>query len=218
MTGLHASHKPSLRTAGRPGVVRRAAAAVSRRVRARWPTIRRTLPRDLAILLLCFLVTRHVGIAWIMTDSVHSSLALVIKGARPRPGELAAFAYTGGQLSNYYSATPTTRLALKLGFTPRLEGPQPGDGFIKYMVGVPGDRVEVIDRKVYLTTMKGRFFMGVAKTHSRNGEPLTPIRSQTIPPGYAYMSAPHLDALDSRYSLMGLVPANTIVGRGIALW
>jgi conjugal transfer pilin signal peptidase TrbI len=32
------------------------------------------------------------------------------------------------------------------------------------------------------------------------------------------MWAPHLDALDSRYALMGLVPAHTIVGRGIALW
>lgn len=218
MTGPHASTHPEPGAVGQPGFFRRAAAAVGRRAQSRWPTIRRTLPRDLAILLLCFLVARHVGIAWIMTDSVHASLALVIKGTKPRQGELAAFGYTGGKLLDYYSATPMTQLATTLGFRPKLEGPQPGDGFIKYMAGVPGDRVEVIDRKVYLTTNKGRIFVGVAKTHSRHGEPLAPIKSQTIPPGYVYMWAPHVDALDSRYALMGLVPAQTIVGRGIALW
>lgn len=205
---------PGEATASSPSWRQRLGAHLLRRL----SVARRTLPRDLAIVLLIFLVSRHMSLAWIMTDSVHTSVAVVVKGGAPHRGDLAAFAYSGGTLKNYYLATPTTRAALKLGMNPVLDGPRKGDGFLKYLQGLPGDRIEVEDRKVFLVTPKGRFFMGEGKSHTRHGVPLEMIRPQTIPPGFVYVWAPHRDALDSRYSVMGLVPSTSIVGKGIALW
>jgi conjugal transfer pilin signal peptidase TrbI len=192
--------------------------AVARRLRERWPTVRRTLPRDLAILLLVYLVSRLVGVAWVMTDSVHTSMALVLKTEPPARGDLAAFAYAGGTLPNYYLGTPFTRGLMALGFKPQLDGPQPGDGFMKYLSGLPGDRIVVEGRQVFLVTPSGRYAMGEAKTHTRHGVPLQPIQAQTIPPGFVYVWAPHRDALDSRYAVMGLVPVSSLAGKGVALW
>ena len=187
-------------------------------LRSRLPHVRRTLPRDMAILLVLYLLSRQVSVAWVLTDSVYTQAALILKGVPPRQGELAAFAYTGGSLSNYYADNTVTQALRALGLSPRLDGPAKGDGFIKYLIGVPGDRIEVEGRSVFLVTPTGRKFAGLVKTHSKHGVPLTPIKPQTIPEGYVYMMAPHLDALDSRYALMGLVPATSIAGKGVALW
>jgi hypothetical protein len=171
-------------------------------LRKRWPAVRRALPRDLAILLLLFVLTRHVG----------------LKGAAVRPGELAVFGYTGSPIAGYYGQSWWSGLLGRMGWPRPSSGPAKGEGFVKYLLGVPGDRIEVEDRRVWLVTPRGRIDAGLAKTHSRHGVPLQPIASQTIPPGYVYMGAPHVDALDSRYTVMGLVPASTIAGRAVPLW
>jgi conjugal transfer pilin signal peptidase TrbI len=183
----------------------------------RWPLVRRQMARDLLILAYVALLAQAFGVAWIMTDSVHASVALVIKGVPVRPGELAVFRYSGQAIPLYYPDDWVLRLRGALGGSTLRDGPQPGDGFVKYLVGVPGDRVEVQGRRVYLHTRAGRLDVGECKTHSHNGVPLTPTTSQVIPPGYAYMWAPHSDALDSRYSTMGLVPLSAIVGRAVRL-
>lgn len=187
------------------------------RLARRWPLVRRQMARDLLILAYVALLAQAFGFAWVMTDSVHTSLALVVKGAPVRPGELAVFRYSGQTMPLYYPDDLALRLRGALGGSTLRDGPQAGDGFVKYLVGVPGDRVEVQGRRVYLHTRDGRLDVGACKTHSRNGVPLTPTISQVIPPGYAYMWAPHIDALDSRYSTMGLVPLSAIVGRAVRL-
>lgn len=191
---------------------------VAQHLRARWPSIRRSLPRDLVIVAALSLLLQPFSISWVMTESIGAHMALVIKGAMPKPGELVAFAYTGGEIPGYYLSTPTTRLGLALGLHPRLDGPRRGDGFIKYLMGIEGDRIEVQGRQVFLNTPRGRFAVGEAKPVSRHGVPLQVIAPQVIPPGYVYVWAPHVDALDSRYQLLGLVPASAIVGKGVALW
>jgi len=211
MPGLWA---PATVQMGRPSLWQR----LCRRARARWPDIRRTLPRDLAIVLMIFVVTRHAALAWVMTDSVHKSFVLVLKGTPARPGELAAFAYSGAQIPGYYSGMWWWDAAAKVGVTPPAAGPAKGTGFVKYMVGVPGDRIEVEGLQVWLVTPRGRINGGLCKPATRHGVPLKPITSQVIPPGFAYMWSPHPDALDSRYSEVGLVPAKAIVGRVVSLW
>jgi hypothetical protein len=188
------------------------------RLQQRWPAIRRALPRDLAILLLLFVLTRHLGLAWVMTDSVHKSAVLVLKGVAARPGELAVFAYTGEPIAGYHGRSWWSDLLAGLGWPRPSAGPAKGEGFVKYLLGVPGDRIEVDGRQVWLVTARGRVDGGLCKTHSRRGVPLQPIKPQVIPAGFVYMWAPHGDALDSRYSVLGLVPASAIVARAVPLW
>ena len=198
--------------------VRRAGAWLARRCRERAPVIRRQLPRDLVVVLWLALLAQSMGVAWVMTDSVHTSLALVIKGAPVRPGELAVFGYAGEPIAQYYSDDGFTKLLRSWGEPVSLSGPRKGDGFVKYLLGVEGDRVEVEGDAVYLQTKAGRFAVGRCKPATRKGVPLQPIAPQTIPAGYVYVWAPHVDALDSRYAAMGLVPSSALVGRAVPLW
>jgi hypothetical protein len=187
-------------------------------LRERAPHIRRALPRDMALLLAIVALSRFFAIAVVLTDSVHTRIALVIKGVQPHPGELAVFAYSGQLIPLYYPESWWTRARRLLGQDVRLDGPRPGDGFLKFLVGVAGDRIDLVDGHVLLTTRQGRLDLGACKATTRHGVALHPIRPQVIPEGYVYVHAPHVDALDSRYSEMGLVPVSSIVGKGIALW
>lgn len=195
---------------------------LANRVRTRWPSIKRTLPRDLAILAVLAIVSQFFALAYVATDSVHTTMALVIKGAHPAPGELAVFAYAGQPIEGYYADNAMTEIsrhfAHVVGHEVSLTGPRKGDGFIKYLIGTPGDRIERVDRDFFLNTPRGRFFMGHAKTHTKRGVPLEASPEQVIPDGCVYVWAPHLDALDSRYAAVGLVPASAIVGKAIPLW
>lgn len=185
----------------------------------RWPVIRRQLPRDLAVVLVVAGLARYLGLAWVMTDSVHTSVVLVFKSVHPRPGELAVFAYAGEAIPGYYLHNAWARAQQSWGLAVTTAGPRKGDGFVKYLVGVPGDRIEVVANHVWIVRPTGeRFDAGACKPQSRAGVPLAPIAPQVIPSGYTYMWAPHVDALDSRYAVMGLVPATAIVGKGVALW
>lgn len=189
------------------------------RVILRWPHIKRQLPRDLLLLAVLFALSRFFAIAWVMTDSVHRSMIVVIKHARPAVGELAVFGYSGRSIPHYYEENWGTRMWQRLGRTQSLDGPRKGDGFVKYVYGIEGDRIEVQGPQVWLVKKDGRWLdMGRCKPASRSGVPLPCTTSQTIPAGMVYMWAPHPDALDSRYALMGLVPSRDIAGTGVTLW
>lgn len=196
----------------------RAGQWLGRRLRQRWPVIRKQLPRELVILLWLAILIQSFGFAWVMTDSVHTSLALVLKGTPASPGDLVVFGYTGKPIERYYPEDAFYRLKHSMGMEVSTAGPRKGDGFVKYLVGVEGDRIEVEGDRVYLQTARGRLDMGRCKPTTRHGVPLQPIRPQTIPPGYVYVWAPHIDALDSRYEVMGLVPAKALIGKAVRLW
>lgn len=188
------------------------------RLRQRWPVNRKQIPRDLVVLLWLAILIQSFGLAWVMTDSVHTSLVLVLKGTPAAPGDLVVFGYTGRPIEHYYPEDTAYRLRRSLGWQVSTAGPKVGDGFVKYMVGVEGDRIEVIGDRVFLQTSRGRLDMGRCKATTRHGVPLAPVKAQTIAPGYVYVWAPHVDALDSRYEVMGLVPAKALLGKAVALW
>lgn len=196
----------------------RAGQWLGRRLRQRWPVIRKQLPRELVILLWLAILIQSFGFAWVMTDSVHTSLALVLKGTPASPGDLVVFGYSGKPIERYYPEDTLYRLQRSMGWEVSTAGPRKGDGFVKYLVGIEGDRIEVESDRVYLQTARGRLDMGRCKPTTRRGVPLQPIRPQTIPPGYVYVWAPHIDALDSRYEVMGLVPAKALIGKAVRLW
>ncbi len=130
-----------------------------------------------------------------VSDSLPGSLFLVIKGAQPRQGELAAFRYQGG-------------------------GPyERGVLFLKRVQGCHGAVVTATDRgDGYRDYFVDGEFVGRAKTLSKAGRPLQQGPVGVIPEGYYYMAAPNPDSLDSRYALVGWVADNQIVGRGIKIF
>ncbi len=213
---------------GSPGVrwarllATRSALRPLRRIRhrfsERWPVIRRTLPRDLLLLLWAALLLQHFSFGWVATDSVNTNVVLIHKAVAPKTGELAVFGYAGGQIPEYYPDSIWVRLRQALGMDASRDGPRKGDGFVKYLLGVPGDRIEVTGQNVVLHTTRGSWSVGRCKAESRNGHPLRCITSRVIPPGFVYVWAPHADALDSRYEVMGLVPAYSIAGKAVRLW
>ena len=84
----------------------------------------------------------------------------------------------------------------------------------KIVIGQPGDVITVVGRDVFVNGSP----VGTAKTLSRKGEPLHPILPGVIPPDLLYVMGLHPDSLDSRYTLLGLVPRSAIVGRAWAIW
>ena len=188
------------------------------RLLARWPVIRRTLPRDLVLLLWAALLLQHFSIGWVATDSVNTNLVLIHKAVAPKTGELAVFGYAGGAIPDYYPDSFWVQVRRALGMDASRAGPRKGDGFVKYLLGVPGDRIEVTGQDVVLHTARGSWSVGRCKAESRQGHPLRCTSSRVIPPGFVYVWAPHADALDSRYEVMGLVPASSIAGKAVRLW
>lgn len=81
--------------------------------------------------------------------------------------------------------------------------------FFKIVRGVPGDRITVQDRDVYVNGVH----VGVAKTHTFDRKPLEPIASMVIPAGHYYVQGTDPDSFDSRYRASGLVSAGRVIGR-----
>ncbi|MDR1424109.1 MAG: conjugative transfer signal peptidase TraF [Azoarcus sp.] len=89
-------------------------------------------------------------------------------------------------------------------FYPGLKG-QP---FFKIVRGLPGDAVTVKERTVFVNGEA----VGVARTHTFDRRPLTPIAPTTIPPGHYYVQGISPDSFDSRYRESGLVRTGQLIG------
>jgi len=158
----------------------------------RAPKARRRMPWAIAALMVVVIASQHFALAWVMTESVGASAVLVLKGAPPRKGELFAFEYQGQVAGTH----------------------RKGELFVKFLAGVPGDQV-VREGRTFSINGKA---LGSAKTVSLSGAALEAATPGVIPDGYLYAYAPHKDALDSRYALMGLVPQSSVIGRAIKLF
>lgn len=109
-------------------------------------------------------------------------------GKELRRGDLVVFAFTGEAQRMY----------------PGLRG-QP---FFKIIRGVPGDTVSVKGREVFINQEP----VGIAKTHTFDHKPLTPIMWQTLPAGRYYAQGTSPDSFDSRYWESGLVRIEQVRG------
>ena len=86
--------------------------------------------------------------------------------------------------------------------------------YLKTVRGVPGMAVTVdADGTVRLDGVPA----GRAKTHALDGRPLAAIAPGVIPAGHYYLFAEHADSHDSRYAEIGLVAAELILGRALAM-
>ena len=102
-----------------------------------------------------------------------------------------------------------------IAFTWKGASPIPdGVTVIKRVAGVPGERVHVENRFVFIDHHP----VGIAKTLSRTGEPLTHISDGFIPRLHFFAAGDHTDSFDSRYEKPGLIPFSSVRGRAYSLW
>ena len=86
--------------------------------------------------------------------------------------------------------------------------------YLKTVRGLPGARVSIdADRMVRVDGIA----LGRAKTAALDGRPLEAAATGIVPAGHYFLHGPHPDSHDSRYVEIGLVPADRILGRAVAL-
>ena len=83
-----------------------------------------------------------------------------------------------------------------------------GAPFLKIIAGMPGDTVTRKERMFYVNGE----FIAEAKEQTQHGNPLTPGPTGVIPAGRYFVWTPHRDSYDSRYSEIGWVTQQHIVG------
>ena len=84
-----------------------------------------------------------------------------------------------------------------------------GENFVKYIAGVAGDEISIIDKDVYVESAH------IGKISNESN--LHPIAPRKIPEGYVFMSGTHVYSFDSRYKEFGLIPISQIQGKAIGL-
>ena len=134
--------------------------------------------------------TPHLPLLFNWTPSVPYHVALVRYGDRTlKRGDFVIYAFDGEAQRIY----------------PGLRA-QP---FFKQIAGLPGDRVSVVGRQVFVNSKD----VGFAKACTFDRRPLAPIIATVIPAGYYYVQGTHPDSFDSRYRASGLVRADQVIGK-----
>ena len=88
-----------------------------------------------------------------------------------------------------------------------------GATFLKYTLGVPGDRITIAGRKIFINGFEVGEGLVVARKH-----PLYMIEEGVIPNGYYYLGSFKGNGVDSRYDDIGLVHFTQIIGSGFRLF
>ncbi len=164
---------------------RRLRASVSETLRH----VRRNAGLYLLFALLCVMLNQYFAMNW--TDSVAARLAWIDRGVLPQRDDMVVFRFEGE------------------GIVAKLNGMR----FLKHVRGVPGDRVKVVGRTVYVNEIQ----VGEALERTPSGKVLDAIGPLVIPPGFYFIAGETVTSLDSRYVQVGLVPARRIEGRAVPL-
>lgn len=85
---------------------------------------------------------------------------------------------------------------------------------IKRVSGVPGDKIEIKNRNIYI---EDRHVCPLVDKNSK-GDPLIPTEEQIIPRGYYFVSGDHRRSFDSCYQAFGLVHQSQVEGRAWAIF
>lgn len=132
---------------------------------------------------------QNYKIVFNVSDSLPGRVYLVVKGEMPtKNDEPVAFRWEDDQKQTQF---PT------------------GVTFLKLAAGLPGDKV--FQRQDGISV--GHWTLQ-PKEFSKKGMRLQSNRfTGEIPTGHYFMVGTHKDSLDSRYAMVGLIPAHRIVGR-----
>lgn len=83
-----------------------------------------------------------------------------------------------------------------------------GEWFVKQVVGVEGDVIEVVNREFFINGES----IGIAKETTASGFKLKALNEQIIDSKKYFMWTPHKDSFDSRYEMIGLIDEKNIFG------
>lgn len=162
----------------------------------RKPLVKRRLPAYVLTGLAIYTFTRFYACAYVDSPSIHGTMVWITleqPGIESlHRGELVFLKYAGRTLESH----------------------QPGDNWVKYVRGLPGDRVEVKNRVVYVNGE----LIGKAKNQTRHGTPLAPTTSGVIPPGHIFIGGVDPNSFDSRYAAVSLQPISAVQGRAKVLF
>ena len=141
-------------------------------------------------------LSNHVGLIYSKTNSLPYHFFLQLKNVKPLRGHYTCF----------YS-------------------PWYGGKVIKKVMGMEGDalsyghsgglQLEILD--ISSLWMGRQLKIGKPKKQSKDGRILNPLKPGVIPKGMVFVSSGHERSFDSRYEELGLIPANNLQGRLIAL-
>ena len=81
--------------------------------------------------------------------------------------------------------------------------------FFKKIRGVPGDRITVVERQVFINGAP----VGLAKLVTFDHRPLHLVDAMVIPANTYYVQGTHPDSFDSRYRESGLVQADQMIAK-----
>ncbi len=90
-----------------------------------------------------------------------------------------------------------------------------GMWWMKYVVGLPGDRIQIKGREVWV----GGIWRGHCAARARqDGAALQCTKAGIIPAGYVFVWGTHPRSFDSRYAEVGLINEKDFMGHGIRLF
>lgn len=146
------------------------------------------LTSSLTLFSLITVSSKWIKIGFNNSESLPGSIFLVIKNGEINRGDLVAF------------------------YPPK--NPNYKTWFVKYLVGLPGDKVREYNRDFFINDR----FIGRAKEYSKQGIKLEKTTSRVIEKGFFFMWTPHKDSYDSRYQDIGLIPSDRVIGRAIRIF
>ena len=85
---------------------------------------------------------------------------------------------------------------------------------IKEVAGLPGDVYEVYEKNFYINGV----LKGSLRRQTKDGRPLTSLKTRTIPEGYVFVKGQSYDTYDSRYEEFGLVKETHLKGRAFGFF
>ena len=103
--------------------------------------------------------------------------------------------------------------------------------FVKRIIGMPGDSLSRDKERLCVASLPqihkpdSPFFSPRSRIQSlplldrtKDGRPLTPLKVDTVPPGYVFVAGDHVRSFDSRYEEFGLVPMDHLWGKAVIAW
>lgn len=126
-----------------------------------------------------------------LSPSLPQTMFLIQKGVPVQKGDYAAFNWHGQ--GGFYVNQPY---------------------FTKIVKGIAGDVITVKDRDVFINGE----LVAHAKEQASTGKHMDVIEPRVLAQGEFYMFATNPKSLDSRYSVVGVIPQADIIGRAIALF